>query len=75
MGMTPEKWAEVEAAAEARAGGRMVRGLAADRSPFHAALEHERAKIKAGGHDQPAVLPEAAFDWPVYRAALGLDNA
>lgn len=72
MGMTDAKWAEVEAAAEARAGGGMFR-LRWYR-PCIPEAQRAAARVAAGIEHfpkrGPTMLPEAAFDWPVYRAAL-----
>jgi len=64
--------ADAELAAEARAGGRLMRTAWFRRCIPEA--QREAAIVTAGAsfypRGRPTMLPEAAFDWPIYRAAL-----
>lgn len=69
--MTPEE--ERNLAAEARAGGRFMsrRRYTDEWTPE---TMRECARLLADGDGRAAMLPEAAFYWPIYRAAMGLDQ-
>ena len=69
--MTPEQ--ERDLAAEARHGGRfMLRRRYTDE--WTPETMRECARLLSDGDGRAAMLPESCFDWPIYRAAMGLDQ-